>query len=100
MQKAQDTQSTNTSSSVANNSSSSSTSSAATTTDTDSNSVVASFARAVGYYGKSGYTFNITGQSGSTYTIEVRQNNQAGDVANLIGIYQYNLSTGAVNKTF
>lgn len=82
---------------AANNASSSTASS--TTSDSTNNSVISKFASAIGLYGKSGYGFTIDSQSGSTYTIEVRQNNQANDVANLVGIYQYNSSTGAVTKT-
>lgn len=89
------TSSTSSNSRAVTNSSSSTTT---TTTDEDDNSVIAKFASAIGYYGKSGYGFTITSQSGQNYTIEVRQDNEAGDVANLIGIYHYNSSTGAVSK--
>ncbi|KIS04162.1 hypothetical protein [Paucilactobacillus wasatchensis] len=90
---AQKMQSSSSSSAVASSGSSSTASSTA-------DSVIPNFAKAAGYYGKSGYQFDVTGQTGSTYTIEVRQNNQAGDVANLVGIYQYNSTTGGVTKTF
>ncbi|WP_010623201.1 hypothetical protein ABTQ33_10420 [Paucilactobacillus suebicus] len=90
--------SSSTSGTVAANNASSSTASS-TTSDSTNNSVISKFASAIGLYGKSGYGFTIDSQSGSTYTIEVRQNNQANDVANLVGIYQYNSSTGAVTKT-
>lgn len=74
-------------------------SSTSATSDENQNTVISKFASAVGFYGKSGYSFTIDSQSGQTYTIEVRHDNQDGSVANLVGIYQYNASTGAVNKT-
>lgn len=101
VKQAQDTQSTSSAQGASSSTTASSASSSSSATNSNqTNSIVSSFAKAAGYYGKSGYMFNITGQSGSVYTVEVRQDNQAGDVANLIGIYQYNPTTGAVNKTF
>lgn len=86
-------------SSVTSSGSTSSSSNSSSSATTDENSIISKFASAVGYYGKSGYSFTIDGQSGQTYTIEVRKDNQDGSVANLVGIYQYNASTGAVTKT-
>lgn len=101
VKQAQDTQSTGSVQGASSSATSSSAASSSATANSDeTNNIISNFAMASGYYGKSDYTFNITGQSGAIYTIEVRQNNQAGDVANLIGIYQYNPTTGVVNKTF
>ncbi|WP_137597722.1 hypothetical protein [Paucilactobacillus kaifaensis] len=100
VKQAQDTQSTSSTQNTSSNTTATASSSSVAANSDQSNSIVSSFAKAAGYYGKSGYMFNVTGQTGSVYTIEVRQNNDAGDVANLIGIYQYNPTTGSVNKTF
>lgn len=100
VQAAQDTQSTNSSNAASQGTTNSAASSSSASSATDTNSIIASFAQAAGYYGQSGYSFNITGQSGSTYTIEVRQDNSAGDVANLVGIYSYDSSTGSVSQTY
>ena len=78
----------------------SSSSSTTQTTNEDSNTVISQFASAAKLYGQSDLSFMITAQSGSDYTIEVRQNNAASDSANLVGIYQYNATSGAVSKTF
>lgn len=69
------------------------------TAPTDNNTIAANFAKAIGLYGQSGYSFNVTNQSNNVYTIEVRQNNATNDVASLIGIYQYNAATNVATKT-
>ena len=59
--------------------------------------VVTGFANKMGF-NKKGYGIIPVSKDGSTYRFEVRQNNADNTVANLVGIYEYNSSTGAVTK--
>lgn len=49
-------------------------------------------------FNQSSYGIIPEGKDGDVYTFEVRQNNDDNTVAHLIGIYQYNAVTGAVEK--
>lgn len=49
-------------------------------------------------FNQSSYGIIPEGKDGDVYTFEVRQNNDDNTVAHLIGIYQYNATTGAVTK--
>lgn len=49
-------------------------------------------------FNQSSYGIIPEGKDGDVYTFEVRQNNDDNTVAHLIGIYQYNAITGAVEK--
>lgn len=63
-----------------------------------SDDVVNRFASKLGFDGAKGYEIIPTAKNGSVYRFEVRRNNQDNSVANMVGIYQYNSQTGAVNK--
>lgn len=76
------------------------TSSTATTTPTDQNTIIGNFAKAAGYYGSSNYSFMVTGQSGSDYTIEVRATDGDSQVQNLVGIFDYNASTNTYTAKY
>lgn len=59
--------------------------------------VVTNFANKMGF-NKKGYGIIPVSKNGNTYRFEVRQNNADNSVANMVGIYEYNSSTGAVTK--
>ena len=81
-------------SSVASSSSSAANSQAASQTGMD---VIDAFAAKMSF-NQSSYGIIPEGKDGDVYTFEVRQNNDDNTVAHLIGIYQYNAVTGAVEK--
>lgn len=93
-------------SSQANSSSSSTTASSSSSSSSAVNSAAASqtgmdvinaFAAKMNF-NQSSYGIIPEGKDGDVYTFEVRQNNDDNTVAHLIGIYQYNVATGAVTK--
>lgn len=93
-------------SSQANSSSSSTTASSSSSSSSAVNSAAASqtgmdvinaFAAKMNF-NQSSYGIIPEGKDGDVYTFEVRQNNDDNTVAHLIGIYQYNATTGAVTK--
>ncbi len=81
-------------SSAASSSSSAANSQAASQTGMD---VIDAFAAKMSF-NQSSYGIIPEGKDGDVYTFEVRQNNDDNTVAHLIGIYQYNAVTGAVEK--
>lgn len=81
-------------SSAASSSSSAANSQAASQTGMD---VIDAFAAKMSF-NQSSYGIIPEGKAGDVYTFEVRQNNDDNTVAHLIGIYQYNAVTGAVEK--
>lgn len=81
-------------SSAASSSSSAANSQAASQTGMD---VIDAFAAKMSF-NQSSYGIIPEGKDGDVYTFEVRQNNDDNTVAHLIGIYQYNVVTGAVEK--
>lgn len=81
-------------SSAASSSSSVANSQAASQTGMD---VIDAFAAKMSF-NQSSYGIIPEGKDGDVYTFEVRQNNDDNTVAHLIGIYQYNAVTGAVEK--
>lgn len=81
-------------SSAAGSSSSAANSQAASQTGMD---VIDAFAAKMSF-NQSSYGIIPEGKDGDVYTFEVRQNNDDNTVAHLIGIYQYNAVTGAVEK--
>lgn len=86
--------STSSSAAVSSSSSSAANSQAASQTGMD---VIDAFAAKMSF-NQSSYGIIPEGKDGDVYTFEVRQNNDDNTVAHLIGIYQYNAVTGAVNK--
>ncbi len=62
-----------------------------------SESVIGDFANKAGY-NKEGYGIMPISRNGSVYRFEVRQSNPDNTVANLIGIFDYNSSTGTYTK--
>lgn len=62
-----------------------------------SESVIGDFANKAGY-NKQGYGIMPISKNGSVYRFEVRQSNPDNTVANLIGIFDYNSSTGSYTK--
>lgn len=81
-------------SSAASSSSSAANSQAASQTGMD---VIDAFAAKMSF-NQSSYGIIPEGKDSDVYTFEVRQNNDDNTVAHLIGIYQYNAVTGAVEK--
>ncbi|WP_295731757.1 hypothetical protein [uncultured Limosilactobacillus sp.] len=59
--------------------------------------VVTNFANKMGF-NKKGYGIIPVSKNGNTYRFEVRQNNADNSVANMIGIYEYNATTGTATK--
>lgn len=59
--------------------------------------VITDFANKMGF-NKKGYGIIPVSKNGNTYRFEVRQNNSDNSVANMIGIYEYNASTGSATK--
>ncbi len=88
------TSNSTTASSAASSSSSAANSQAASQTGMD---VIDAFAAKMSF-NQSSYGIIPEGKDGDVYTFEVRQNNDDNTVAHLIGIYQYNAVTGAVEK--
>lgn len=108
--KAKTNSSTNSSSTANSTSSSVSDSSSATTSSTTthtpanaaaaqatSENVISKFANNNGF-NKSGYGIIPVSKNGNTYRFEVRQDNSDNTVANMVGIYEYNSSTGTTSK--
>lgn len=62
-----------------------------------SESVIGDFANKAGY-NKEGYGIMPISRNGNVYRFEVRQSNPDNTVANLIGIFDYNSSTGTYTK--
>lgn len=62
-----------------------------------SESVIGEFASKAGY-NKQGYGIMPISKNGNVYRFEVRQSNPDNTVANLIGIFDYNSSTGSYTK--
>lgn len=62
-----------------------------------SEDVVTSFANKMGF-NKKGYGIIPVSVNGNTYTFEVRQDNADNSVANMVGIYRYDKTSGAVTK--
>ena len=62
-----------------------------------SESVIGDFANKAGY-NKQGYGIMPISKNGNVYRFEVRQSNPDNTVANLIGIFDYNASTGTYTK--
>lgn len=60
-------------------------------------SVIASFAEKAGY-NKQGYGIMPVSKNGNVYRFEVRQSNGDNTVANMVGIFDYNASTGAITR--
>lgn len=69
----------------------------ANVTQNTSESVINAFASKEGF-NQSGYGISPVAKNGNVYRFEVRKNNADNTVANLVGIYEYNASTGAVTK--
>lgn len=59
--------------------------------------VITDFANKMGF-NKKGYGIIPVSKDGNVYRFEVRQNNADNSVANMVGIYEYNSSTGNVTK--
>lgn len=91
--------STSTSNSTSASSAASSSSSAANSQEASQTGmdVIDAFAAKMSF-NQSSYGIIPEGKDGDVYTFEVRQNNDDNTVAHLIGIYQYNAVTGAVEK--
>lgn len=62
-----------------------------------SESVIGDFANKAGY-NKQGYGIMPVSKNGNVYRFEVRQSNPDNTVANLVGIFDYNSSTGSYTK--
>lgn len=62
-----------------------------------SEDVISNFANKNGF-NKKGYGIIPVSKNGSTYRFEVRQDNSDNTVANMVGIYEYNSSTGSTTK--
>lgn len=95
---------TNSSSQAANNANnqqtqanSSSTAANAKAANQTSESVITEFANKAGY-NKQGYGIMPVSKNGNVYRFEVRQSNSDNTVANLVGIFDYNATTGAITR--
>lgn len=62
-----------------------------------SENVITSFANKAGY-NKQGYGIIPVSKNGNVYRFEVRQSNNDNTVANLVGIFDYNATTGAITQ--
>ncbi|WP_251548112.1 hypothetical protein [Limosilactobacillus caecicola] len=60
-------------------------------------SVITDFANKMGF-NKKGYGIIPVSKNGNVYRFEVRQDNSDNSVANMVGIYEYNSSTGTATK--
>lgn len=67
---------------------------------TNKMTVISNFAKAAGYYGSTKYSFMVTSESGSDYTIEVRAIDGDSQVQSLVGIFDYNLSTNTYTPKY
>lgn len=81
----------------ANNNASNTTAANAKAASQTGESVIASFAEKAGY-NKQGYGIIPVSKNGNVYRFEVRQSNGDNTVANMVGIFDYNESTGAITR--
>lgn len=79
------------------NSSSASSASSSQSSQVSTDQAVVDFANKMGFTG-SEYQIITQSNNGQNFHFEVRRNNADNTVANMVGIYSYNSSTGAVSK--
>lgn len=91
------TQGAKTSSATSNTTTSTQTPANAQAASQTSEDVVSGFANKNGF-NKKGYGIIPVSKNGNTYRFEVRKNNADNTVANMVGIYEYNSSTGSTTK--